>query len=494
VAVDAAGNREPAPAAPDALTVVALENRPPVFVAQPDVILWEGETLSTTVSATDPDGDAVTYQLEAGAPAGAVLHPTTGLLTWVTAEPHGPSTNWFVILARDSGTPSLTATQTFAVIVLESNTPPVMAPLTNATISEGTLLSFTVTATDGDLPAQSLRFSLGPGAPAGATIDPTNGLFRWRPTEFQGGTNYVISVIVTDSGVPPLSATQSFVVTVIDTRADFLLHLGQTAILTNASGELPLTLQSGTPLTRVELTLSLNSTRLTNLRLTGLGSGVGLANILRMDDTTYRLEFEPVSGQTLAGNLLLARLSFDTVTDPRSDVVWLRGTELIGRRANVPAAQGRAGVGRVFIVGAEPILDLQPQGSQMALTLYALPGQLYTIEQSTRLAPAEWLPIQVVTPVHLQTDLGTTPATPPVRFFRARTGEPLPLLSIRRESNQVILEWLAPCTGCVLQQSPSLGPGAVWTPSPVQPELTGDRYRVVFPIGPQPLFLRLVKP
>ncbi|MCX7866841.1 MAG: hypothetical protein N2438_06890, partial [Limisphaera sp.] len=288
--------------------------------------------------------------------------------------------------------------------------------------------------------------------------------------------------------------TQTFVVTVLDTRADFLVHVGEAVLRTNASGDLPLTLQSGTPLTRVEFMLALNQPRLANLRLTGLGSGVGSANLVPIDDGTYRLEFEAASGQSLAGTVPLARLAFDAVPDPHSGVVWLRGGEVTGRRANAPSAQGRAGVGRAFIVGPEPILDLQPQAGQAVLTLYALPGQLYTIEQSSSLTPGGWRPIRVVTPTELRTELGRYPAVAPAQFYRARTGEPLPLLGIRLEPGQIVLEWLAPCTGCVLQQSPRLGPGAVWSTSPVQPQLVGDRYRVILPVGSQPLFLRLVRP
>jgi hypothetical protein len=45
--------------------------------------------------------------------------------------------------------------------------------------------TFTATATDPDLPAQTLTFSL-VGAPAGAAIDSSSGVFSWTPTEAQG--------------------------------------------------------------------------------------------------------------------------------------------------------------------------------------------------------------------------------------------------------------------------------------------------------------------
>lgn len=43
-------------------------------------------------------------------------------------------------------------------------------------VLEGAVVTFTAVATDGDLPTQRLVFSLDPGAPAGAWVDPDRGL------------------------------------------------------------------------------------------------------------------------------------------------------------------------------------------------------------------------------------------------------------------------------------------------------------------------------
>ena len=45
--------------------------------------------------------------------------------------------------------------------------------------------TFTAGASDPDVPANTLSFSL-LGAPAGATIHPATGAFSWTPTEAQG--------------------------------------------------------------------------------------------------------------------------------------------------------------------------------------------------------------------------------------------------------------------------------------------------------------------
>ena len=43
-------------------------------------------------------------------------------------------------------------------------------------------MTFTATATDADVPANVLTFSLEAGAPAGATINGSTGAFSWTPT------------------------------------------------------------------------------------------------------------------------------------------------------------------------------------------------------------------------------------------------------------------------------------------------------------------------
>lgn len=113
---------------------------------------------------------------------------------------------------------------------------PVLSPIPDMAIDEGSLLSFTATASDADTPAQTLTFSLVAGAPFGATIHPLTGLFTWTPLESQGGTNHSITIRVTDNGSPARSHTQSFLINVNKVNSapvlapidDQFLHAGET--------------------------------------------------------------------------------------------------------------------------------------------------------------------------------------------------------------------------------------------------------------------------
>jgi len=177
-----------------------------------DRMVSEGETVSLTATATNAPGSSgpLTFSLDAGAPNGATIASTTGELTWTPGEEHGPGTYLMSVRATDDGTPPLSGLTSFQVTVDEVNEAPVIDPIDLQVIDEEAAFSLVVTATDPDLPANVLRFELGPNAPAGAFIDPTTGEFTWIPDESQGPETYNVTVTVTDDGTPALSHSVSF--------------------------------------------------------------------------------------------------------------------------------------------------------------------------------------------------------------------------------------------------------------------------------------------
>jgi hypothetical protein len=59
-------------------------NRPPVFEPVGDISVPENETVRFTVTASDPDGDSVTYSV-GSLPTGAFFDPATGIFSWAPA-------------------------------------------------------------------------------------------------------------------------------------------------------------------------------------------------------------------------------------------------------------------------------------------------------------------------------------------------------------------------------------------------------------------------
>jgi hypothetical protein len=188
---------------------------PPVFSTIPPQITDELVLWQLTVQATDPDvpPSAITYSLDV-APTGAAINSNTGLITWTPTEAQGPTNAVFVVRAIKASATNLAGTVTFSVKVNEVNQPPVLSPIADQLMTGTQSLALTNTAWDADIPANKLTFSLGPGAPAGMTINPTTGVLTWTPSTAQVPSTNTVVVVVTDDGIPPMSDQKTFQVIV----------------------------------------------------------------------------------------------------------------------------------------------------------------------------------------------------------------------------------------------------------------------------------------
>jgi hypothetical protein len=194
----------------ETITVIVLENTAPTLNAIGNKTVDELTTLTFTATATDPESppQTLTYSLS-GAPSGASINSSTGVFTWTPTEAQGPGNYSFVVIVSDS---ILLDSEIVTVTVNEVNTAPVLNSIGNKNVAAGSQLSFTATASDADVPSNTLTYSLS-GAPSGASIDPSTGVFTWTPTEAQAGT-HTFSVVVTDNGTPALSDSETITVTV----------------------------------------------------------------------------------------------------------------------------------------------------------------------------------------------------------------------------------------------------------------------------------------
>jgi hypothetical protein len=208
----------PTPRSPN--FVASATNSPPTIAAISPKVVGESSLLTFAVDADDPDaGQALTYALEPGAPAGAFINSTNGVFSWVPSEAQGPDNYTMTVRVTDNGSPNLSATRSFTVQVNEVNNAPVLSGYTNRTVAEGVLMTATGTATDSDTPAQTLTFSLDATPPAGVTINSANGVVSWTPTEAQGPGTHFLTVKVTDDGEPALSATTTMTVIVSEVNS-----------------------------------------------------------------------------------------------------------------------------------------------------------------------------------------------------------------------------------------------------------------------------------
>ena len=198
-----------------------------------DMAIWSRALDPAEVDALYNDGNgrvvleegngSVVFSLEGMVPAGASIEPVTGVFDWTPDESQGPDLYPITVKATDSADGSLFDTEDFTVTVNEINRPPVIDPIADQEIAEETLLTFTVTTVDPDVPANLLTYSLGGADIAGMAIDPVSGVFTWTPSENQGAGVYTVVVRVEDDGSPPLADEEAVLITVTEVNTDPVL-------------------------------------------------------------------------------------------------------------------------------------------------------------------------------------------------------------------------------------------------------------------------------
>ncbi|WP_422360540.1 tandem-95 repeat protein [Reichenbachiella sp.] len=180
-------------------TVNAI-NDAPVLSAVGNKIIGEQEELNFTVITTDVDlpANTLTYSLDAtSSVTGMTIDGSTGEFSWTPSEAQDGD-HTVTIFVSDG---SLSDEEIITISVSEVNVAPVLAITGSKTVDEETALTFTVSSTDSDLPANTLTYSLdATSLAAGMAIDDLTGVFSWTPSEVQSGLHKV-TVVVSDGNL-----------------------------------------------------------------------------------------------------------------------------------------------------------------------------------------------------------------------------------------------------------------------------------------------------
>lgn len=202
------------PALSDSKTIgitVTNTNRAPILAPIGNKIVLENHNLSFALSATDPDGDALTYSA-ANLPLGATFNSGTRTFSWTPGYNDEGNYNNVEFTVTDSGSPMELAVQLITITVGNVNRAPVIVSPGAQEVLENHLLSFTLSASDPDGNAIVISAV---GLPAGATFNSGTHVFSWTPTLAQAGV-YTVTFTANDNGVPIETGTSDVVITVGD--------------------------------------------------------------------------------------------------------------------------------------------------------------------------------------------------------------------------------------------------------------------------------------
>jgi len=200
------------------------QSQGPVFTSLSNVSLVENTTaVQTLMAISNPPGQGITFSIAGTGADDSQFEVIGSELKFITAPDYANPTDlggvagdnvYEVSVIADDGNGGTTPQSITVTVIPVNDNAPVLGPIGDQVIDEQTELTFTATATDADLPANGLTFSLDPNAPSSASIDPTTGMFSWTPTEADGPGTFDISVLVTDDGSPALDDFEVITITV----------------------------------------------------------------------------------------------------------------------------------------------------------------------------------------------------------------------------------------------------------------------------------------
>ena len=196
VARDAAGNT--GTSSPLTVTVNNQTNRAPVLTQPANQTSAEGAAVTVVLTASDPDGNPLTYSAT-GLPPGLSVNPTSGV---ISGTPPFTSAGTYSVSATVSDG-ALTHSRSFSWIITNTNRPPSLEQPADQVSAAGAAVSLQLSASDPDGTPVTYQAT---GLPAGLTVNAATGLIAGTLGASATGVHDV-TVTVSDGS---LSASRTF--------------------------------------------------------------------------------------------------------------------------------------------------------------------------------------------------------------------------------------------------------------------------------------------
>ncbi|HZW59384.1 MAG TPA: putative Ig domain-containing protein [Woeseiaceae bacterium] len=174
--------------------VLPETNQAPEISGQPQTSVDAGAAYSFTPSASDADGDPLTFSIS-GRPLWAAFDGATGTLSGTPQDSDAGSNTDIVITVSDGELSASLPAFTLTVVTVAGNTPPVISGTPPDSVVAGEEYRFMPSASDAD--GDTLSFSI-TGQPAWTSFDSNTGLLSGTPAAADVGTHGSIVITVDD--------------------------------------------------------------------------------------------------------------------------------------------------------------------------------------------------------------------------------------------------------------------------------------------------------
>ena len=188
-------------------TINPINNNAPTISSSTTFSSAENQTAIGTVTATDADGDSLTYSISGS----EITISSSGVLTFATAPDYETKTSYTATVTVSDGTDSVTQSITVSITDVDETVPneaPTISSSTTFSSAENQTAIGTVTATDAD--GDSLTYSI---SGSEITISSSGVLTFATAPDYETKTSYTATVTVSDGTD---SVTQSITVSITD--------------------------------------------------------------------------------------------------------------------------------------------------------------------------------------------------------------------------------------------------------------------------------------
>jgi hypothetical protein len=330
----------------------------------------------------------------------------------------------FYSMASDfAGNVEAPHTNADTTVLVSSNHPPVVPPVPDQVANVGTGLNITNTISDAGASGSQIGVSL-VGAPPGvsASVTGSNIVIHWVPNSFQAGTTNIVQLVITNNGVPPLTNTQTFLVSIPDYVQ---AGIGLTATRAGDAVCLPMNLFTSTGLTNVQFVVTVPATGFTNWSITLLSPALCGGTVSSLNATQLLVNLTTCSGSSLlVTNQPIAELCLNVGSAEPSQFVPIPITAVQAFRANSSQVSNTGGQnGRLVVVADKPLLDIQGGGTNdVFLTLYGIPNTTNTLLATSALGGTNtFQPVWQSLITNLINPLNISKGTNSQMFFRVVT-------------------------------------------------------------------------
>lgn len=279
------------------ILVTQTLNQPPVITSTPPTASSIDFTYQYDASATDPDGDALFFDV-LNPPDGMFIDGATGLVTWV---PQVGQQGQHTITVQVTDARGAVASQTFTIDIASNDNPAVLSSPPLSAAAAGQLYRFDIPASDPDGDPLTYRLDVGP---TGMTVD-SLGRILWQTTPADVG-NHPVQVTIADNRGAEIELDYTITVAVDSQSPRVTLAASENPV--NIGGQVTFLIRATDDIAVASLLLTVNGTP---VGLDRNGRGAFLASQAGLFDAV-------ATATDTSGNVSTSRLSLH-VTDP-SDV------------------------------------------------------------------------------------------------------------------------------------------------------------------------------